>query len=141
MNWIIRRIKLIMLISGALTATMIQAAFAPRSALTANFGETLEGAVAEIVVRNWGALIGLIGAMLIYGAFNPPVRALVVVVAGVSKAVFIGLVLAQGRRFLQQPVGVAVAIDLVMIALFVWYLYAVRHSAKATGSEQQLAVS
>ena len=30
--------------------------------------------VADIVVRNWGLLVTLIGAMLIYGAFNPSSR-------------------------------------------------------------------
>jgi len=38
------------------------------AALRSNFGVALEGPVSEIVVRNWGALIGLVGAMLIYVA-------------------------------------------------------------------------
>ena len=71
-----------MLISGALTCTMISAAIAPQRALRSTFGETLDGPVADIVVRNWGALIALVGGMLIYGAFNPPVRTLVLTVAG-----------------------------------------------------------
>jgi hypothetical protein len=67
MNWIVLRIKGIML-------------------------------VAEIVVRNWGALIGLIGAMLRYGAYNPSSRSLVLTVAGLSKVDLIGLVLSEGAR-------------------------------------------
>ncbi|HKQ19202.1 MAG TPA: hypothetical protein VJW75_05585 [Candidatus Eisenbacteria bacterium] len=47
--------KWIMFVSGVLTFTMVQAAFAPQSALRSAFGESLEGAAAEIVVRNWGA--------------------------------------------------------------------------------------
>lgn len=50
-----------------------------------NFGDTLEGSVSEIVVRNWGALIGLVGAMLIYGAYHPATRPLVLAVAGISE--------------------------------------------------------
>jgi len=61
MKWIVARIKWIMLVSGALTCTMLYAAIAPQAALRATFGETLEGPPAEIVVRNWGALIGLVG--------------------------------------------------------------------------------
>jgi hypothetical protein len=64
--------------------------------LRSTFGDTLEGPLAEIVVRNWGALIALVGAMLIYGAYTPPVRRLVLSVAGLSKLVFIVLVLSQG---------------------------------------------
>lgn len=112
----------IMIVSGALTLTMLFAFVAPSAALRANFGETLDGPLAEIVVRNWGALIGLVGAMLIYGAYDEPSRPLVLVVAGASKIVFIGLILARGSRFLGKQVGVAVVIDAVMIVLFGTYL-------------------
>ena len=125
MLWIVSSMKWIMLISGVLTSTMIYAAIAPDAALQSTFGETLTGPLAQIVVRNWGALIALIGAMLIYGAFNPVSRPLVLTVAGISKAVFIGLVLTLGD-YLGRQAGVAVVIDAVMIALFAWYLVAAR---------------
>ena len=114
-------IKWIMLVSGALTFMMVYAAIAPDAAMRATFGETLDGALAEIVVRNWGVLIGLVGAMLIYGAFRPDVRALVLVVAGVSKLAFIGLVLVHGQAYLATA-GLAIGVDLVMVGLFVAYL-------------------
>ena len=119
-------IRWIMIVSGALTFTMIYAALAPDAALTATFGESLSGPLARIIVRNWGALIAMVGLMLIYGAFNPPVRPLVLVVAGVSKAVFIGLVLSQGGRYLGHQAGIAVVVDAVMVAVFGWYLLAAR---------------
>jgi hypothetical protein len=83
-------------------------------------------------VRNWGALIALIGAMLIYGAYRPPVRPLVLTVAGLSKLVFIGLVLAQGNRFLGQQVVVALVVDAVMVALFACYLVSARNASPST---------
>jgi hypothetical protein len=126
MNWILNNIRWIMAISGALTATMIYAAIAPEAALRSTFGETLSGPVANIVVRNWGILIAMIGAMLVYGAFRPPLRPLILMVAGVSKIVFILLVLTQGTRFLGHQAGVAVALDSVMVALFAWYLLAAK---------------
>jgi hypothetical protein len=52
---------------GALTCTMVYAAIAPQAALRSTFGTTLEGPLAEVLVRNWGALIALVGAMLIRG--------------------------------------------------------------------------
>jgi hypothetical protein len=128
MNVIAANIRWIMLVSGALTCTMLYAAIAPQAALRSSFGETLEGPLAEIVVRNWGALIGLVGAMLIYGAWNPPVRPLVLTVAGLSKLTFIGLVLAHGRQYLGNQAGLAIVIDLVMVALFLVYLVGARRS-------------
>ncbi|MFN0178371.1 MAG: hypothetical protein ACKVZ0_06190 [Gemmatimonadales bacterium] len=113
-----------MLISGLLTATMFYAAIAPEAALRSNFGEGLGGPVADVVVRNWGALIGMIGLMLIYGAFCPPVRRLVVTVAAASKLVFIGLVLSHGRQFLDHQAGVAVAVDALIVLVFGLYLLA-----------------
>jgi hypothetical protein len=61
--------------------------------------------------------------MLIYGAFNAAVRPLVLVIAGASKAVFIGLILSHGSRYLATA-GIPVAVDSLMIALFAWYLAA-----------------
>ena len=65
MNWIVAYIKWIMLVSGVLTCTMFYAAIAPQDALRSTFGETLQGPLADIIVRNWGVLITLVGAMLI----------------------------------------------------------------------------
>ena len=95
MRAIVANSKWIMLVSGVLTCTMVYAAIAPQAVLRWNFGETLEGPLAEIVVRNWGVLIMLIGGMLIYGAYHAAVRPLVLTIAGVSRLVFIALVLAQ----------------------------------------------
>ena len=125
MTWVAANIRWIMLVAGALTCTMVYAAIAPQAALRATFGEALDGPVAEIVVRNWGMLITLIGAMLIYGAYHAPVRALVLAVAGASKIVFIGLVLAHGGRFLGTA-GIAIAVDAVLVTLFVAYLAGLR---------------
>jgi hypothetical protein len=114
-------IKWIMLVSGLLTCTMFYAAIAPQASLRSTFGEGVEGAVAEIVVRNWGALIGIVGVLLIYGAFNPPLRPVALSVAGVSKIVFIGLVLTLGRQYLGKA-GVAIVVDAIMVAIFAVYL-------------------
>ena len=119
-------IKWIMLVSGALTCTMVYAAIAPQAMLQSTFGETLEGPLADLVVRNWGVLIFLVGAMLIYGAFTPAVRPLVLTVAAVSKLTFIGLVLSNGERYLGGQAGISIAVDGVMIVVFVVYLLGAR---------------
>ncbi len=50
-------IKWIMIVSGLLTCTMVYAVIAPQAMLQSTFGETLEGPLALLIVRNWGALI------------------------------------------------------------------------------------
>jgi putative Mn2+ efflux pump MntP len=101
---------------------MFYALVAPEASLISNFGQPLEGQVAQIVVRNWGALIGLMGVLLIYGAFREEVRTVALLVAGTSKLVFIALVLSLGQPFLQFQVGLSVAIDTIMVVLFATYL-------------------
>jgi hypothetical protein len=105
---------------------MLYAAFAPTAALRGTFGETLDGPVADIVVRNWGVLIALVGAMLVYGAYNITVRPLVLAVAGVSKLVFIALILTIGPQFLSYQAGIAVVSDTLQVLLFAGYLVATR---------------
>ena len=126
MTVIVAHIRWIMIVAGLLTSTMIYAAIAPEAALTSTFGETLNGPLAQIVVRSWGALIAIVWTMLIYGAFDPPTRSLVLIVAAASKAIFIALVLSEGGRYLGRQAGVAVAVDAVMVVLFAWYLLATR---------------
>lgn len=130
MSWVARNIRWIMLLAGALTCTMIYAAVAPQAALRSTFGEALEGPVAEIVVRNWGVLIALVGAMLLYGAYHPPVRPLVLTVAATSKVVFIALILSHGGRYLGQA-GIAIAVDVVLVSLFLVYLLSLRQRSVA----------
>jgi len=122
MNWIVANIKWIMLGSGLLTCTLFYAAIAPQAALRSMFGESLDGQLAEIIVRNWGALLTLVGALQIYGAFNSKSRLLIVIVSSISKLVFVTLVLVYGRSFLGYQAGTAITIDLIIVILFVCYL-------------------
>ena len=122
MNFATAYIKWIMLISGVITLTEGFAAIAPQTALLSNFGESLDGPLANLIVRNWAILVTLVGAMLIYGAYNPAVRSLALTVAGTSKIVFIGLVLSEGSRYLGHQAGIAIAFDALWVVLFGWYL-------------------
>jgi hypothetical protein len=122
MNPISRHIKAIMLVSGLLTSTMLYAAFFPQAALQSTFGEGLQGPLADVLVRNWGVLVALVGIGLIYGAFDPASRQVALMAAVASKTAFIALVLSNGWRYLGSGAGTAVAVDSVMVGLFAWYL-------------------
>lgn len=140
MPWIVASMKWIMLVSGALTCTMLAAAIAPQAALLGTFGETLNGLVANIVVRNWGVLIGLMGGMLIYGAFYPVVRPLVLIVAGISKVAFVTLILSVGRQFLGYQAGIAVVSDVIQVSLFVGYLLGSAKTDQASRQRETMRV-
>ena len=47
------------------------------------------------------------------------------IVAGLSKLIFIGLVLIYGSQYIGQRVGISIVVDLVMVLLFAAYLAAV----------------
>lgn len=122
MRWFFTNFKWIMLICGLLTCTMFLGVFSPETSLRANFGEQLTTGTENIVVRGWSALIGLMGIMLIYGAFKPSVRDFSLVIVGISKCIFIALAILFGNEYLSFDLGRAVVVDSVMIALFAIYL-------------------
>jgi len=119
MNIINKNIKWIMLISGFLTFTMVFAAIFPQLALRSMFDSNLEGPLAEVIVRNWGALIALIGGMLIYGAFKNEVRNLVLSIAALSKVIFIVLVITNGFA---AKLFFAITFDAILIVIFFTYI-------------------
>ena len=125
MKFLVEHIKWLMLVAGVFTSSMLLAFIAPETAINNFFGETELSASDQVVVRNWGFLIFGVGALLIYGAFNIVHRNLTLMIAIITKIVFIGLVLGQGSLFL-STMGAPVVIDLVIIVLFALYLVAQR---------------
>lgn len=125
MSFIINNMKWIMLVSGGITFTVISVAIAPQLALSSMFGSSLEGPVAEVVVRSWGVVIALIGGMLIYGAFHTEVRKLVLTVASLSKLAFVSLAIIYG--FAQQ-LTLVISLDTLMIVIFIMYLSSKRQN-------------
>jgi hypothetical protein len=124
-DFIIKNIKWVMLVSGVLTFTMFYGLFAPEAALESMFGVSFNGTLESIIVRSWSALVGLIGAILIYGALNDKSRVLSISVATVSKVIFVSLVMIYGQEFLGKA-GPAIAIDCVTIVLAALYFVALR---------------
>lgn len=133
MNLFNKSFKWIMLVSGLLTCTMFQGLFFPQTLLESNFGEGLQGPLAEIIVRNWSALIGLVGCLLIYGAFVESARGVVLVLAGASKTAFIALVLIYGKQYLGFGIGTAIILDSFWVALYLVYLLARSYKNSTTG--------
>jgi hypothetical protein len=125
MDFIIKNVKWVMLVSGALTFTMFYGLFAPQAALESMFGVSFSGTLETIIVRSWCALVGLMGAILIYGALDEKSRVFFISVATASKVIFVSLVMFYGQEFLGK-VGPAIAMDCIMIALAALFLVALR---------------
>ncbi len=125
MRIVVDNIKPIMIVSGLITCSMLVAAIAPQFALQQFFGPVLTGDVAEIVVRNWGGLIALVGGLLIYGAGRPEYHRLILSIAIISKSLFIVLVLIFGANFYAQA-ATALIFDVSVVIVFAIYLLADR---------------
>lgn len=126
MHFINAQIKWTMLVSGLFTCSMFLALVAPQSGLEMLFGEAvLEEPYTEIVVRNWGGLIGMVGTLLVYGAFKTHSRNLILVIAAGSKSVFIGLNLVIGIDYISTSIA-AIVLDSICVALYLLFLVSTR---------------
>ena len=130
MSFIIKNIKWVMLVSGALTFTMFYGLVAPQAALLSMFGASFNGTLETIIIRSWSALVGLMGAVLIYGAFREKYRTFCISIAAFSKVVFVLLVISSGQEFLGKAAP-AIGIDCFVIVLAVFYLVALRMQRSA----------
>ena len=123
MIWIVQNIHWVLIVSGALTCSMLSMAVAPRFAMRSMFGEVAEGPVANLIARSWGAMIFASGLMLIYAAWHAEARLPILLYAIAGKLGFIALVLAEPR--LRKPNAlIAAGGDLAIVALLAWYLLA-----------------
>ena len=123
MNVIIKNFKWVMLVFGTLTFTMFYGLFAPQTALESMFGASFDGTLETMVVRSWSALVGLMGAMLIYGAYSEKNRIFSISIVALSKVVFVSLILLYGQAFIGK-VGLAIMMDCIFIILSGFYLIA-----------------
>ncbi len=124
MNFIVKNIKWVMLASGILTLSMFYGLFAPQAAVENTFGASIDGQLAMLIVRSWCALVGLMGAMLVYGALNEKHRVFAISIASLSKATFVTLVILYGSEYLAKAAP-AIILDSVVVLLAAIYLSSV----------------
>ncbi len=93
---------------------------APRLALQHVFrSESCEGTII-FLARHWGLLIFLVGALLVYSAYDPVARDPVLVVAGLEKTIFSLLVFFGPAP--RTPIAIALALgDTSFALLYVLY--------------------
>ena len=114
-------IELILIVTGAATATMLSQFFAPLPVLRLIYGEAPTDVVSLALARHWGLLIFCVGVLLIYAAFYLPVRVPILVVAVIEKvALGVGVLGTSLRR--QGIAAVLAGGDLLMALVYVFYL-------------------
>jgi hypothetical protein len=114
-------IELILLVTGLATAGALVLCLAPVPTMKMLFGEAPSDALSILIVRHWGLLVCLVGALLIYAAYHAEIRVPTLLVAIVEKAAFaIGIFMSPFRR---RPavLGMALA-DAGMAAVYLIYL-------------------
>jgi hypothetical protein len=125
MKFITVNFKWLMLVSGALTATMFYGLIAPQAALESMFGASFSGTLESIIVRSWSALIGLIGIVLIYGALVEKHRVFAASIGALSKTIFVLLVIIYGQSYLAKAAP-AIIMDILVVAFTITFLAAKR---------------
>ena len=123
MNILIEQFKWVMLVGGLLTCSMWLAVVAPQTALRLLVGEAPSGELPTMLARCFGVMVGLNGVLLIWGAFHPEVRPVVLTYAALGKAAFVAMVAPNARWRPKAMVGLVV--DSVLVVLFAAYLFQV----------------
>ena len=124
MNILVDNMQWVLIVCGLLTCSMIQAVFFPNNTMRAYFGEAAATPAAEMLMRNWGALVTIGGVFLVYAAFTPALRPAALLSVGAGKLAFIVLMVSQPGRFLKGQGLIAVSIDRIMVATFAAYRWA-----------------
>jgi len=116
-----RHIKLILLITGIITGSMIAAFFAPAIVLNQLFAEPPSDAVSLAITRHWGLLVFCFGGLLVWSAYRPEIRKPVLVFTIVEKvALVLGILLLPLP--LKSGAYVAAGTDATFSIIYLLYL-------------------
>jgi hypothetical protein len=112
-------IEPILMVTGLLTMGAIALFLLPQAGLKRLLGiETTEPGIL-LLARHWGLLLFLVGAMLVYSAFDPNIRVQVLMVA-ISEKVVIS---AQLLRLNPKPRLATLAASFDLGCVFLYLLY------------------
>ena len=115
------QIDLILVLTGLATASALVLFLAPVTMMRMLFGQAPSDALSILIVRHWGLLVGLVGTLLIYAAYDADVRVPTLIVAIVEKAAFaLGVFLSPFHR--RPTVFVMALADAGMAAVYLIYL-------------------
>lgn len=110
-------LNILLVVTGVLTLGAALLFFTPDLILKVVFGVSSPDKVTRLVVRHWGLVVALVGALLVYAGYHPDLRVPVMVIAVIEKLALAGLVLGSSLRR-RRLLVIAVAADVVMAILY-----------------------
>ena len=114
-------IRWLLIITGVFTAASVGVFLQPVKQVAIIYGENLTGTAVTMLVRHWGLLITGTGVLIIFAAFNPPLRIPMMVLGVVEKIVLAGSILVTPLR--KRPIpGAIAALDLLIALLYILYM-------------------
>ena len=116
-------IRWLLIITGVFTAASVGVFLQPVKQVAIIYGENLTGTAVTMLVRHWGLLITGTGVLIIFSAFNPPLRIPMMVLGVVEKIMLAGSILATPLRKRPIPAAIA-ALDLLIALLYILYMIA-----------------
>jgi hypothetical protein len=115
------QIELILLITGAATAGALALFLAPVTMMKVLFGQAPSDALGLLIARHWGLLVCLVGALLVYAAYDAEIRVPTLLMASAEKVAFaLGVLISPGFQRV-TPLVMALA-DASMAAVYLMYL-------------------
>lgn len=116
-------IRIVLWISGAFTLLPIIVFLLPTRGPRLLFGVDAPDGVGGLITRHWSLLAPSLGALLIYAAWHPELRAPLMLAAGVEKTGLIGLIVADWRKPHTAGMRPIVISDLIIVSVYAVYLF------------------
>jgi hypothetical protein len=121
--FIVDHIRIVLLLSGAFTLLPIVVFLLPKNGPKLLFGVDAPGGAGGLFTRHWSLLAPSLGALLIYAAWHPELRAPLMLAAGVEKAGLVALILADWKKPHTARMRPIVICDLIIVSAYAIYLF------------------
>ena len=116
-------IQTVLWISGAFTLLPVVVFLLPTRGPRLLFGVDAPDGVGGLFTRHWSLLAPSLGALLIYAAWHPELRAPLMLAAGIEKAGLVGLIVADWNKSYTAGMRPIVIFDLVIVSVYAIYLF------------------
>lgn len=116
-------IQTVLWVSGAFTLLPIVVFLLPTRGPRLLFGVDAPDGAGGLLTRHWSLLAPSLGALLIYAAWHPELRAPLMLAAGIEKAGLVGLIVSDWKKSYTAGMRPIVIFDLVIVSVYAIYLF------------------